>query len=622
MIQYILESIAFQLLFLVIYDFFLKRETFFQWNRGYLIGTYILSLVLPWIKIEAFKTTVPEQFAAYPTFLWSIDTITPVATETASFTISWEALLFYGGMVLAALYFGYKIVQIYRLRKNGQVHYFPHFTRVVVSNSQLAFSFFKSIFLGDKVLEREHESIIKHEMVHIEQKHTWDLLYFELMRIVGWFNPLVYVYQNRVSELHEFIADAQVAKTHKKEQYETLLSQVFQTQHISFINQFFKSSLIKKRIVMLQKSRSKRVWQLKYLLLVPMVVGMLFYTSCEGDITRIENSSHGDAALIAKINSKIEDDFERIGSSYKVQSFEKSSFIADSDGPILSKDAYFESVIVFSMTMKKISQKIANDTGEELVDFSNNVPLPSTERYESYVKRKKAFQLLDENLKFSIKSENKEFGIDVQKLEKKDVDMAGAYVLKVGDITKLHGEEVMKFNNKMDEIFKSGNSNYSNMILKDGKYSFRVFATKPLQGINMFDPSEFKVKQANTKITNQRSNQMPISFTDVNQVPIFPGCENVTDKSECFTNKIQKHVVDHFKYPEQAQELGIQGKVYINFIIDEAGDITELRMRGPDKSLEAEAQRIVELLPKMTPGKHQGKTVKVPFSMPITFKLQ
>ena len=75
MIQYILECIAFQLLFLVIYDFFLKKETFFQWNRVYLIGTFGLSLILPWVKIEAFKKQVPQQFNGYSEFLWNLKTL-------------------------------------------------------------------------------------------------------------------------------------------------------------------------------------------------------------------------------------------------------------------------------------------------------------------------------------------------------------------------------------------------------------------------------------------------------------------------------------------------------------------------------------------------------------------
>ncbi len=620
MIQYILESIAFQLVFLIIYDFFLKRETFFQWNRAYLIGTYILSLVLPWIKIEAFKTTVPEQYVVYQQFLLNMDAVSPTVEKSSQYTISMESAVFFCGMILAAFYFGYKLYQIYRLRKSGEVRFFPKFTRVVVKNSELAFSFFKSIFLGDKVLEKEHESIIQHELVHIEQKHSWDLLFFELMRIVGWINPLVYVYQNRVSELHEFIADAHVAKTHKKEQYETLLSQVFQTQHISFINQFFKRSLIKKRILMLQKTKSKSIWQLKYLVLVPLVLGMLVYSSCERDISKTGNFNSEDATLIDKTNSKIEEDIKRLGSLNEVRSLEGASFIADSDGPILSKEAYFESALIFRLTMEDIAQKIANDSGEELVDISKNVPLPSTERYESYVKRKKAFQILDENLKFSIKSENKEYGIDVQEIEKSDSYTANSHVMEVADITNVNGEEVMAFNNKVDEIFKSGNSKYEDIILKDDNYSFRVFATKPLLGINMFDYAALKVN-ASGDITPKQQNQPPIAFANVDEVPVFPGCENASDKRECFKSRLQEHIVKHFQYPEVAQEAGIQGKVYVNFVIDENGAITELRKRGPDPSLEAETERIIDLLPILTPGKHKGKAVRVPFSMPITFRL-
>lgn len=245
MVQYILECIAFQLVFLVIYDFFLKKETFFQWNRVYLIGTYMLSLVLPWIKIEALKTSVPEAYYVYPEFLWNTNSVAISPSERAAsvFQVSWQEGVLYGGMLVAALYFGYKLFQLYKLGRNGSVERFPNFKRIVIKNSELAFSFFRSIFLGDKILEREHSSIIQHELVHIEQRHTLDLLFFEFMRIVGWFNPLVYVYQNRIAELHEFIADAQVPKAQRKAHYDLLLSQIFKTQNISFVNQFFKSSL-------------------------------------------------------------------------------------------------------------------------------------------------------------------------------------------------------------------------------------------------------------------------------------------------------------------------------------------------------------------------------------------
>ena len=268
MIQYILECMAFQLLFLIVYDLFLKRETFFQWNRAYLLGTFVLSILLPWIKIEALKTSVPQESFVYPEYLWGMDMssgFVGAVEPAASFHLTAVDMVLYGGIFLAAGLFFYKLYQLDRLKSKGDIRHFKNFTRVMVRNSQMVFSFFRSIFIGDQVLEKDHKSIIEHELVHIEQRHSLDLLFFELMRIVAWFNPLVYVYQNRISELHEFIADEKVAKTHKAEQYQMLLSQVFQTQNISFINHFYKSSLIKKRIVMLQKTKSKQIWRLKYL---------------------------------------------------------------------------------------------------------------------------------------------------------------------------------------------------------------------------------------------------------------------------------------------------------------------------------------------------------------------
>jgi len=115
-----------------------------------------------------------------------------------------------------------------------------------------------------------------------------------------------------------------------------------------------------------------------------------------------------------------------------------------------------------------------------------------------------------------------------------------------------------------------------------------------------------------------------VPFAVIEDVPIFPGCESVakSQRRDCFQDKINQHVRRNFRYPEIAQEMGIQGRVYVNFIIDKDGSITNIRMRGPDKNLENEAQRIISRLPQMTPGKQRGRPVRVPFSIPITFRLQ
>jgi protein TonB len=115
-----------------------------------------------------------------------------------------------------------------------------------------------------------------------------------------------------------------------------------------------------------------------------------------------------------------------------------------------------------------------------------------------------------------------------------------------------------------------------------------------------------------------------VPFAVIEDVPILPGCERVakSQRRTCFQDQMNKHIRKNFRYPDIAQEMGIQGRVYVNFIISKDGSITNIRMRGPDKNLENEAARIIGRLPKMTPGKQRGRAVRVPFSIPITFRLQ
>lgn len=113
-----------------------------------------------------------------------------------------------------------------------------------------------------------------------------------------------------------------------------------------------------------------------------------------------------------------------------------------------------------------------------------------------------------------------------------------------------------------------------------------------------------------------------VPFSVVENVPIFPGCKgNNEELKACFQEKMTEHLKKNFRYPETALELGIYGKVFVMFDVDKEGVVSKIRTRGPDRLLEAEAKRIISLLPKMTPGKQRGKPVRVPYSIPINFQL-
>ncbi len=126
------------------------------------------------------------------------------------------------------------------------------------------------------------------------------------------------------------------------------------------------------------------------------------------------------------------------------------------------------------------------------------------------------------------------------------------------------------------------------------------------------------------EVLEEEFEDVDVPFAIIEDVPIYPGCEKVpkSKRRDCFQEQINKHIRKNFRYPEIAQEMGIQGRVFVSFIISKDGTISNIRKRGPDKNLEREAERIISKLPKMTPGKQRGRAVRVPFSIPITFRLQ
>lgn len=310
MIHYILQIIAFQLAFLLVYDIFLKKETFFNWNRFYLIVTPILSFVLPLIKIDAIRQQIPENYIVQlPAVIIGKQTSEVlVNTNSISNSFSFGIIhLWYLGMFITGIILLVKFLKIYLLKKRGVTASIEGYKVILLPKTDGAFTFFKTIFIGETLTPLQQKTILAHELIHVKQYHSIDLLFFEILRIIFWFNPLVYVYQNRTAVLQEYIADAEITKAkNKKEYYQSLLSQVFDTTSVSFTNTFFKHSLIKNRIIMIQKSKSKKIVQLKYLLLVPLVFGMLVYTSCSGDKAEISEEanqvSNQDTEIMTKIN--------------------------------------------------------------------------------------------------------------------------------------------------------------------------------------------------------------------------------------------------------------------------------------------------------------------------------
>ena len=280
MIAYIIQAICFQAIFLGVYYLLLRRETFFIYNRMYLLATPIIALVLPFIKIATLETVVPIEVISVmlPEVVIGEVTTTQIAQES-SFVIPWLSIYILG-MAISTLLLVTKLksfLSYLSYRKSGEYI-------INVPNSTEAFTFFKYIFIGEDIDPLSRKQILTHEQIHAKQGHTWDLIFFEIMKIIFWFNPLIYFNQKLISTVHEYLADQKAtAATSKKAYYEELLNTAFGTNNLSFTNTFFNQSLIKNRIIMLQKSKSKKSALIKYAFIVPLVLGMLVYVSCSED---------------------------------------------------------------------------------------------------------------------------------------------------------------------------------------------------------------------------------------------------------------------------------------------------------------------------------------------------
>ncbi|MFP2997291.1 energy transducer TonB [Spongiivirga sp. MCCC 1A20706] len=115
-----------------------------------------------------------------------------------------------------------------------------------------------------------------------------------------------------------------------------------------------------------------------------------------------------------------------------------------------------------------------------------------------------------------------------------------------------------------------------------------------------------------------------VPFAVIEEVPIFPGCEGMSrnEQVQCFNRKMQEHIKKNLKYPKISLEMGVQGRVFVQFTIDETGQPTNFKFRSPDLNLEKESRRIMKLLPKMKPGRQRDKNVRVNYALPINYVLQ
>ena len=453
---YLAKSTAILLLFYVVYFFLLKKETFFSSNRWFLLLGIFSSISIPFLAfkkivwIEPVKTTLKNiDFNSV-----AMTTFETIPVEESRF--SWEMLLvlIYGIGVLVFL--SKLIIEFYSLRKiikHKTKKLVDGFKFIEVDEAVSPFSFFKTIVYNPTLFQVEElDNIIKHEKIHAKQNHSVDVLITRIYCILFWWNPLVWMYKKAIIQNLEFIADhnALAQANDKKSYLLTLLKITTAERHVAITNHFYQS-LIKKRIVMLNKNQSNRWNSWKYAIIIPVLAFfiMTYQVKVVAQVKSVQKTAVDNISTLfeMKINSASKN--EEI---YKQVKYLQTEFGIKLKFDKISRNKVGE-IIAIDVTL-------SDENGNKKVyDVSTSEPI---KEFTIFINRDKNKQ---QTFGFGATKENqhlKDHFVAVEKFEKTAKS-------KNEDFTKKQELKTNKVNNNNDMSFKTSDSNDNISLIKEDK---------------------------------------------------------------------------------------------------------------------------------------------------------
>lgn len=521
-INFLYESGISLSIFSLIYLIFLRKETFFRANRIFLLISVMFSLVLPLLHIPVFapqSNLLGEiKVTPYQNLLETVVVSSQGFSETVETAVSSSAIILYGyllGILVFLTLFLIRSMQLWRLIRRSEIMDAKTYHLVVVDEPISPFSFLKYIFVSRNFREMPgHQRMLMHELEHVKQGHTWDVLILEVLTIFQWFNPFMWILRRAIRENHEYLADKAVlsAGIRPAEYKELLLNQFIGGPYLA--TSHFNYSLIRNRIRMMTRLESPRIALAKILPGILIGAALIVVFACE-------HKNSGVNSISGK-KSTVKSETTATGTTIpESESLTIERHPDEFDGKALTTAGS-------ATAAGNISARFRGDT----------LSLTGTPE-------------------------------DLQKFEKM---LSSGKLRTVRDVNRSQMEII-----HMDVIVadKAGNA-------------------APQPSAASMDTEE----------------QV---FFIVEEMPEFPGGEAA----------LRRHIANTVRYPTEAQDKGIQGRVYVQFIVTKDGSVANAKIaRGVDPHLDQEALRVVNSLPNWVPGRQRGQAVAVSYTVPISFVLQ
>jgi TonB family protein len=675
---YLLKSAAWLAGFTLLYLLFLRKERFFMLKRIYLLSGVVLSLLLPLVtlhyRIELSAPLVQE--------IQGMTTILPSSTEAVGEIVEetdplkWFMIFYTAGILFLLVRTLRYLFSIYCTARNGPVDREGDAMLVRTEKYSSPFSFFNYVFINPSLSGREVREILNHEMVHLRQKHWFDLLLVELISLLQWMNPFAWICSSLVRQNHEHLADEEaLQRTSDPAGYRAaLLNQVFSARLISLSNSF-NFSFNTNRFEMMKKKNHSPYRKLKLLLVLPVAAALLYafsspkYVYQDPVIPAELTIMQAEAVTQVPVRGIVyrEDGTPFPGVSVNVSGTTIMT-ITGSDGRFEFRSIPENVILLFThkgykylpikpQYDKEISVKMIPDP--DYVDPATIKPDPArkrpvvvvdgviTDETEGAVMQRMrddlgAFSSLkpEEAVKkygdraasgaveyWSVKKA-KEMGMKVPLRRKSEID----FPTFDGNSYLAFNEWVISRTDYPEEAVREGISGWARVSYTVGTDG-NVTDIKPTAGTNsILGNALAEVIRTSPRWTPPRNPEMNEPFTAevvarftlpdnvkvaetfvvVEEMPKFPGGDQA----------LFKYLYENLKYPPEAKAEGVQGKVILRFVITAEGKVADVTIvRGVHPLLDQEAVRVMNSVPDWIPGKQGGRTVDVYYSVPVSFAL-
>lgn len=596
-------NVAF-VLFYAFYRLFFYKDTFFKLRRAILLAFFGLALFYPLLNIQDWVRQ--QEPIADVIYMYSAMLPEATAKADAAASVDWYGWLLgslgfiYWGIV--AFLCGRFLVQL------SSILWLAHTSeRVVIHETPVyalrkaagPFSFFRMVFLHpESHSDKETDEILTHECTHVSQWHSIDVILSEMMCMACWFNPFVWLLKREVRHNLEYLADNTVIQSgYDSKSYQYHLLGLAHHQSVTTLYNSFNVLHLKNRIMMMNKKRSPGIVRTKYLIFIPLVGILMLLSNIEAVArltVRLANEATVSNAMVTATGILVDETGQPLIGASVVVKGGKERTITDRKGTF-SLEVPANAILRCSYQGRESQEVLA-------ADMTNNTHLSLSsksremdEQVFTVVEKMPSFpggdaellKYIATNIKYPKESQdNGEQGrVICSFIVGRDGSVNNPEVLR--GVTPLLNEEAVRVINTMPRW---------NPGMQRGK-AVAVKYTVPIT---------FRLKSPVEEAKEE-------TLTVVDVMPQYPGGDR----------ELLKFIAQSIKYPTDAQEAGVQGRVICSFVVDKKGNIVEPKIiRGIDPSLDAEALRVIGMMPRWTPGRQDGKAVRVLYTVPITFRLQ